>query len=493
MKRELDTSPTQKRLWPVTTLAMVLAAGSAWAQTAQTPAQPADENKDNETVVLSPFVVSADSDSGYVATSSMAGTRLRTNLAEIPASISVVTKDMMNDLGVHNASELLTYTLGTEVSGTSGSFSGSQTGPGTLAQDGVDRSFQPMERVRGLANADNTRDFFLTSLPWDGFNTDRVDISRGPNAMLFGTGSPAGIINQSTIQAGLYKNSTDVTFEYGRFGSARAQLDLNQVLLKGKLAVRAALKYSEDHYMQKEAYMRDKRGFAAITYQPFKLTTVRANYEEGRQSSVKPEWRPPFDNGITAWFDLGKPAYNVNAWPNQVTLTGTWNQAAAPVGAVLANPPAGGSNVNGNIITGGLGGGWGSDNPTLVFTQPNQVGIVGSPLYTSAFSGGLSGLWAVTNRGSWDHSLAGLVYSRQYQVAEHAGQVGANSYNEQEFSDPKIFDFYDHLLEGSNKPEGGKWHVYSVAIEQLLPDKNGGVERLMDFMFASISCKGSVD
>ncbi len=475
---------------------MVLAAGSAWAQmaqtqpaqtqpaqiqtvqtqTVQTPAQPANENTDIETVILSPFVVSATSDSGYVATSSMAGTRLRTNLDEIAASISGVTKDMINDLGVHNASELLTYTLGTEVSGTAGSFSGTAVTPGSDQQDVADRNFQPIERIRGLANADNTRDFFLTSIPWDGFNTDRVDISRGPNAMLFGTGSPAGIINQSTIQAGLFKNIEDVTFEYGRFGSTRAQLDVNQVLLKGKLAVRAALKYSDDEYMQKEAYTRDKREFAAITYQPFSLTTIRTNYEEGRQDSVKPEWRPPFDNGITAWFNLGKPAYDVNAWPNQVTLTGTWNQAAAPVGAVLANPPAGGSNVNGNIITGSLGGGWGSDNPGLVFTEPNQVGIVGSPLYTGAFSGGLSGLQAVTNRGSWDHSLAGFVYSRQYQIAEHAGQVGAADYNEQEFSDPRIFDFYDHLLEGSNKPEGAKWHVYSVSVEQLLPDRNGGVE-----------------
>ena len=84
---------------------MVLAAGSAWAQmaqtqpaqtqpaqiqtvqtqTVQTPAQPANENTDIETVILSPFVVSATSDSGYVATSSMAGTRLRTNLDEISA------------------------------------------------------------------------------------------------------------------------------------------------------------------------------------------------------------------------------------------------------------------------------------------------------------------------------------------------------------------------------------------------------------------------
>ncbi|MGC4081675.1 MAG: hypothetical protein QM736_06120 [Vicinamibacterales bacterium] len=53
-----------------------------------------------------------------------------------------------------------------------------------------------MTRVRGLSGADLTRDFFSTEHPGlDSYNTERIDISRGANAILFGLGSPAGIIN----------------------------------------------------------------------------------------------------------------------------------------------------------------------------------------------------------------------------------------------------------------------------------------------------------
>ncbi len=418
---------------------------------------------------LSPFVVSAEQDHGYSATNSMAGTRINTSLKDIPASISVITKDMMADLGVNNSGQLLTYTLGTEVSGQSGSFSGAAVSPGSVQQDSPNRSFLPAARIRGLANADNTRDFFLTDIPWDGFNTDRVEVNRGPNAMLFGTGSPAGIINQTTSTARLDKASAAVKFEYGSFGSTRSELDANTVLIPNKLAIRTALKYSDDRFMQEEAYIQDKRGFAAATYKPFELTTIRANFEQGRQSSVKPEWRPPFDLGVESWFALGKPA--VNPLTNAVTLLGT---PTARISAVNPDGTYRGSwTANGAeplpILTGNLGGGWGSDNPTLVFDNPDRLG-------TNMY--GVNGVYALTNRapGYWGGSMVGVVRSRQYQQNQHYGMVGAGAYNEQEISNPAIFDFYNHMLEGPNKSEGAKWHVFSASIEQLTPDRKGGIE-----------------
>ena len=56
--------------------------------------------------------------------------------------------------------------------------------------------------MRGLASADNTRDFFVTDIPWDSYNVDRIDIQRGPGSILFGLGSPAGIVNASMNSAG---------------------------------------------------------------------------------------------------------------------------------------------------------------------------------------------------------------------------------------------------------------------------------------------------
>ena len=37
----------------------------------------------------------------------------------------------------------------------------------------------------GPAGTKFTHDFFLSDIPWDSYNIDRIDISRGPNAILF--------------------------------------------------------------------------------------------------------------------------------------------------------------------------------------------------------------------------------------------------------------------------------------------------------------------
>src|SRR5262245_12627076 len=196
-----------------------------------------------ETLMLSPFEVREDEDKGYLATSAQSGTRLRSELKDIPASISVVTKDFMNDIGARNLEDLLTYTMNTEVGGISGNFSESVSGAlangsGEMNYDGAFQSVTPGTRVRGLTTADQTREFFLSSVPLDGYNVERVEISRGPNAMLFGLGSPAGIINSSLIKGDLRKTKTSLQYRTDQYGSYRGSFDHNQMLIRDKLAVR---------------------------------------------------------------------------------------------------------------------------------------------------------------------------------------------------------------------------------------------------------------
>src|SRR5688572_20453488 len=61
--------------------------------------------------VLSPFEVRPEDDTGYLATTAQSGTRLRTDLKDIASSISVITKDFMNDIGAKDLESLLVYTL----------------------------------------------------------------------------------------------------------------------------------------------------------------------------------------------------------------------------------------------------------------------------------------------------------------------------------------------------------------------------------------------
>lgn len=444
------TTSNVQRLIALASLISVLAAASALAQGQPSPSGAGDTD---ETVRLSPFVITSTTDHGYEAMSTLSGTRINTDLKDLAASISAVTKNMLSDLSVNNSEQLL-YTLGTEVSGPYGNYSGTTFGT-SYDFDAIDRSLLPQVRVRGLATADNTRNLFLTSIPWDAFDVDRVEIERGPNAMLYGSGSPAGIINETTIQPNLQRDRTELTFEYGSFGSSREQLDTNLVLVPDKLAIRIALKDSDDHFMQEEAFIKDKRIFAAATYQPFKYTALRANVEYGSQESVKPEWRPPYDNGVTYWYALGQPAYN--------PLTGNVTLGGTPTVPISAMNSTGGANSN--VIQGNATS-WGNA-PAFYFSEPNQYAI---NIY------GLSGINAVTNSGPNGQSFGALVTSAGYEQYLHAGQVGGGAWEPQEISNPAIFDFFDHMLEGPNKPEGARWNVYNLSLEQRLPDNSGGIE-----------------
>jgi outer membrane receptor for ferric coprogen and ferric-rhodotorulic acid len=195
--------------------------------------------KEEDVLELSPFLVNAADDTGYRASSTLAGTRLRTDLRDVAASISVITKDFMNDIAANNLQDLLTYTAGTEVDGLAGNFSGSGFNSGGFQEfNGASRSVQGNTRVRGLGAADQTRDYFITDTPMDGYNIDRVEINRGPNAILFGLGRPGGIINSGLIRAMPNRTKTKVETQFDQESSKRLVFDHNQVLIKDVLALR---------------------------------------------------------------------------------------------------------------------------------------------------------------------------------------------------------------------------------------------------------------
>ena len=77
-------------------LAIAFAFGTAGAQTVApaTSAVPSNE----EPIELSPFITSAGSEKGYVATSSLAGSRVNTQLKDIAAQIDVLTPEFLSDI-----------------------------------------------------------------------------------------------------------------------------------------------------------------------------------------------------------------------------------------------------------------------------------------------------------------------------------------------------------------------------------------------------------
>ena len=246
---------------------------------------PVDDNDEDEVYELSPFEVSTDSDVGYLATQTLAGTRIRTDLKDVGSAISVVTAEFIKDVGATDNSTLLQYTTNAEVAGTSGTYAGLGTGT-SLDETGSLRAPGGAQRVRGLAAADNTRDFYITDIPWDSYNTSRIDIQRGPNALLFGLGSPAGIVNASMDTAEFY-DIGEVKLRVGQYGSMRGSFNLNRQIVEDVLAIRIAGLSDRTKFKQDPAYENDERGYVSVRFQPEFLdtdkfrTTIRANYEKG--------------------------------------------------------------------------------------------------------------------------------------------------------------------------------------------------------------------
>lgn len=272
---------------------------------------------------LSPFTVTASNDEGYTASETLAGTRLKTNLRDLGASITLVTGELMNDLAAQDLQEVLPYIANVEVGG--GMF-------GTFASEGAVNSFgqgtattlarqrpQSTSRVRGLAAADLTRNYSISKLPVDGYIVDRIAIQRGANAMLFGLGSPAGLINSQLIQAG-FADTNKIELRTDNYGTVRTSLDVNRVMADKKFAVRIAALYEDQEFAQEPTFERDRRIFGTFTYKPFKNTTIRANLESGEITSSRPDYVGPINGISEQWFNAGMPLatkqnYNTAASP----------------------------------------------------------------------------------------------------------------------------------------------------------------------------------
>lgn len=303
------------------------AALSVAQQTA--PASAAQKTED-EPIVLSPFTVDASQDKGYFAPNTLAGSRMKTNLADIGASISVVTKAQMEDFASTNLNDAFRYEVNTEGSGTytpaTQAFRNDGildvNAGGTQGNNVASLTNATANRVRGIGIPSAATNYYpsIAALPPDVYNLQSLEISRGPNSMLFGLGSPAGIVNSSTAQAILNRNFYRVQLRTDDRGSFRSSFSFNRSLIKDKLAVYGAVLYDDAQFERKPSYDISKREYAAITYKPFSKTTLRANFENYDNRNRRPNTISPIDY-VTQWNLAGQPAYD--ALTKKVTLLKT--------------------------------------------------------------------------------------------------------------------------------------------------------------------------
>ena len=418
-------------------------------------------------VELSPFVVDVAAEKGYQATHTLAGTRLNTSVKDLGASISIYTKDLIDDLGVTSANELLIYATGMEASGPQGNYSGvaSDINVAQFTGDSI-RSAPQRTRTRGLASPTYTRGFFITSIPLDSFNTGAVTNIRGPNAILFGTGSAAGVVDTSLTMADLRRNSNRIEFRYGNNSSVRSSVDFNRVLIPSRLAVRiAGLKDGEENN-QRPSYDHKERIYGALTAKPFRSTTLRASFEAGGTSANRPLSILPFNSISPQWYAAGKPVYD-------------WSFYDDPA----RNPAAAAQNA-GNFMPLYMGTGQFFDQIALIYSEPNAKGP------NISFRGTLANTTATVAdavRNSLFHPLVNrdraidtirvfttLNIAEQPAPVFAGGQIPANL-KFQGFTDFSTFDYKNRMLDETSR-QMDAFHTFNVALEQMIWKDRAGLE-----------------
>jgi outer membrane receptor protein involved in Fe transport len=342
---------------------------------AQVVAPPTAKPAQEEAVVLSPFVVNSSADNdGYRATSTLAGSRIKTDLKDVAASVSVLTNEFLDDLGAKDVASAMAFVSGAENDSTyhQEGIAALGSANGYVGGDFGDNNTRSGEiRVRGLGRASSVVNFIEVLGSTDRYNTERVEFLRGPNSILFGLAEPAGLVNSSTKVAGLRRNSTKVENKVDNFGSNRVILDHNLVLIPGKLAVRGAALYDDARYSIDSAFQRDKRGFVTATYQPLKGTTIRAYAEQTKSVGRRPNYRTVQDN-VSEWLK----AYNTYApqmTAAQIAQAFYWDPTvpnADGLAPVTTFTLANGTTANLGLIRRPLDGG-GSPNQTLLIYSGN--------------------------------------------------------------------------------------------------------------------------
>jgi iron complex outermembrane receptor protein len=271
---------------------LAAAVSGAWAQSA-TPAAP-------EAALPAVKVRSTSAEesptapvTGYRATRQISATKTDTPLAETPQSVTVITRDQLDDRGVTSVADALRYSTGVVPSafnygGDVFTIRGFDVGVAGLYVDGL----------RAFANV------FSSSI--ETYGAERVEVVRGPSSVLFGQATPGGIVNVVSKRPQA-EAVNEWGIEMGTPGSAQVMADVGGALTKDGSLMGRLVFLGRDGSSEYD-FVQDDRLYVApsLTWKPFAGTTLTllGAYNEDR---------------------------NMYVWGNQYRNTGTPGNPLAPV------------------------------------------------------------------------------------------------------------------------------------------------------------------
>jgi iron complex outermembrane receptor protein len=213
---------------------------------------------------------------GYVARRSDSATKTDTPLIETPQSVTVITRDQMDDQGAQSVSQALRYTAG------------------VLAETRLSAGRYDSAFVRGFGGSGGNAGFinYLDGLryqrgvnflvpsyePW---GLERVEVLRGPASVIFGQVKPGGIVNMVSKRPRDERHG-EVQLQFGSFERAQMAFDFGGPVDPEKTWLYRVVGLGRAADTQVD-YTREERIFIApsVTYQPNGATsfTLMASFQ----------------------------------------------------------------------------------------------------------------------------------------------------------------------------------------------------------------------
>jgi len=239
-----------------------------WANSTNTGSAAATENT-TPTHDLTSFEVSAGSNVGYRALSSIGATRYESLVRDLPIAVNVVTSEFIEDAGFQYAEEALAYTAGfnNRTSYERNTFGGTNA------------------TLRGHASQFSYRNGFIHYHKTDPITTDRIEVVKGPAGMNYGSVYPGGVVNILTKKP-LPVTQTLLTTTVGD-GYFRGGIDHNQVLVSDKLSLRLI-----GGYVDRDSFIRDAGStfsvfYPALRWTPNPNTRLDITYERKNEQNTE--------------------------------------------------------------------------------------------------------------------------------------------------------------------------------------------------------------
>ncbi|GLK56654.1 iron complex outermembrane receptor protein [Methylopila capsulata] len=152
---------------------------------------------------------------GYVAKSSVVGAKTQTPLAEVPQSISTVTRQQLDDRNVQSLTAAVNYTAGVRTN-----TSGFEPRFDSFFVRGFDQTYGGLFRD-GLREQNAPFAIFKA----EPYGLEGVSILKGPASALYGGGSPGGVIDMTTKRP-TFEPFGEVEGQFGNNDRYQGQFDL---------------------------------------------------------------------------------------------------------------------------------------------------------------------------------------------------------------------------------------------------------------------------